>query len=67
MPARRRLITALAVAATAALPAVGHLDEHDADKERMRADTDLLVEDNARAAEALARRFVEIARSHGHA
>lgn len=44
-----------------------NLDEHGVDKDRMRADTDLLVEENARVAEALARRFVEIARAHGHA
>ena len=44
-----------------------NLDEHGADKDAIRADTDLLVEDNARAAEALARRFVEIARDHGRA
>lgn len=42
-----------------------NLDEHGADKDAIRADTDLLVEGNARAAEALARRFVEIARDHG--
>ncbi len=44
-----------------------NLDEHDADKDAIRADTDALVEGNARAAEALARRFVDIARDHGRA
>ncbi|MFM7248173.1 MAG: hypothetical protein ACKO2Y_12000 [Actinomycetota bacterium] len=43
-----------------------NLDEHGADKDAIRADTDALVEGNAQAAEALARRFVEIARAHGH-
>jgi hypothetical protein len=33
----------------------------------MRADTEALVEGNAQAAADLARRFVEIARQHGHA
>jgi GMP synthase-like glutamine amidotransferase len=44
-----------------------NLDEHDVDKDAMRADTEALVEDNATAAAELARRFVEIARQHGHA
>jgi GMP synthase-like glutamine amidotransferase len=45
----------------------GNLDEHGVDKAAMRADTEALAEDNARAAAALARRFVDIARAHGHA
>jgi GMP synthase-like glutamine amidotransferase len=44
-----------------------NLDEHGVDKDAMRADTDALVEGNAQAAAALAHRFVEIARQHGHA
>ena len=42
------------------------LDEHGVDKAAMRVDTEARAEYNTRAAADLARRFVDIARAHGH-
>ena len=44
-----------------------NLDEHGVDKDALRAETERRADANADAASALARRFVEVARSHGHA
>ena len=43
-----------------------NLDEHDVDVDALREETTRRADANADAATALARRFVEIAREHGH-
>ncbi|MBJ7249682.1 MAG: hypothetical protein JHC83_10745, partial [Thermoleophilia bacterium] len=43
------------------------LVRHDIDQAALHAETTARVEANAEAARALAARFVELARAHGHA